>query len=76
MIILKKMTKFKSLLSLSVFVSELYAELLESLSELKSVLEAAELSVDLDSEVLQSEFGILKAKSAIFWAPISTQPTW
>ena len=47
--------------------SELFLELLESLSELKLVLEVVELIVDLDSEVLQSKFGILIAKSAIFW---------
>ena len=65
----------KSLFSLSVSDSELSVELLEALSELKSVLEVAELSVDLDSEVLQSDFGILMAKSVIFWTPTSTQPT-
>ena len=50
--------------------SELFLELLESLSELKSVLEVVELIVDLDSEVLQFKFGILIAKSAIFWTKI------
>ena len=59
-------------MSLSVSDSELSVELLESLSELKWVLEVAELSVDLDSEVLRFEFGILMAKSAIFWTPILT----
>ena len=63
---------YKSPLSLSVSDSELSVELLGSLSELKSVLEVAELSVDLDYEVLRFEFGILVAKSVIFWIPIST----
>ena len=64
----------KSLLSLSVSDSELSAELLQSLSELKSVLEVAELSLDSDSEVSRSEFGIFMAKFVIFWPPISTVP--
>ena len=57
----------KSLLSLSVSDFQLSAELLQSLSELKSVLEVAELSLDSDSEVSRSEFGILMAKFVIFW---------
>ena len=61
----------KSLLALSVSDSELSVELLESLSELKSVLEVAELSTDLNSKVLRFEFYILMAKSMIFWTPIS-----
>ena len=44
------------------------------LSELKSVVEIAKLSFNLDSEVLQSEFDILMAKSMIFWTLISTVP--
>ena len=38
-----------------------------NLSKLKFVLEVAELIIDLDSEVLHSEFEILIAKSMIFW---------
>ena len=63
----------KSLLSLSVSNSELSAELLQSLSELKSVLEVA-VSLDSDSEVSRSEFGILMAKFVIFYHQILTVP--
>ena len=62
------------LLSLSVSDSELSIELLESLSELKLVLEVAELSLDSDSEVYRSEFCILMAKSVIFWTQVLTVP--
>ena len=62
----------KSLLPLSVSDLELSVEPLEALSELNLVQEVTEVSLDSDSEISQSECGILMAKSVMFWIPILT----
>ena len=63
----------KSLLSLPVSDFWVFVELPECFSDLKSVLEVAELSVDLDSEVSWFEFGILMDPN--FDRMYCTQPT-
>ena len=57
----------KSLLPLSVSDLELSVE---ALSELNLVQEVSEVLLNSDSEISQSEFGILMAKSVMFCIPI------